>query len=418
MPALLRSVATDLQLPRTEAKAEWVAPATVLGLTALLFWQVIVNAAPCGMATDYEFHIAMAQRMAQTGRLETPHFLYQACVLTVHRLLPGTSFVAAGRAVAFASCCLTSLLIYLGLLSAVRQREPGSVGDHLARKFAGGLPIIAIAVAIAGPISVLTWRNFYLGYISATPHHSPTFTLLRPLAAIAFLACVATAMTPATSALTIARACGIGAIVAVSALAKPNFAMVLLPAAFAAAAIEWWIGNGRRMLWIAMSIAVPVAATLAWQYAFEYARHTPGMPRNGIEFAPFEVYCTHTRWYFVLPKFLLSIAFPLALLWSRPAILRHSFELRFAWLVFAAGCAFAYGFAESGPRRVHGNFLWCSHIGLFVLLLSSARALVADPGRGERWPDRLPWMMLKAQALCGFIYLVGIASGYGLGRFN
>src|SRR5207248_602892 len=103
----------------------------------------------------------------------------------------------------------------------------------------------------------------------------------------------------------------------------------------------------------------------------------------GIIFAPLKVYSLYSSW--LLPKFILSILFPLTvyLLYFRRAT--QDFALNLSWLIFLIGSFYAYFLAESGPRFDAGNFGWGAQIALFILFVWSVKFLIRQEiaTRGE-----------------------------------
>jgi CDP-diglyceride synthetase len=98
------------------------------------------------------------------------------------------------------------------------------------------------------------------------------------------------------------------------------------------------------------------------------------MDASRILFAPFLVYSKMSE--SLLPKFLLSILFPLSiLLLFRTRALRDRYYM-LGLLLFLMGAIQSYFFAESGIRIFKGNFLWSGQLGLFLWFVISLRFVV------------------------------------------
>jgi hypothetical protein len=78
----------------------------------------------------------------------------------------------------------------------------------------------------------------------------------------------------------------------------------------------------------------------------------------------------HSSW--LIPKFFLSVAFPMVVFCTHTHTSIRDNRVIIAWLAFIFGAFYLYFLAESGPRFYHGNFGWSSQITLFILFIVSA----------------------------------------------
>lgn len=365
--------------------------------TASLFLPVLRLLAP---ESDIGVHADQAAQWVASGRtsLALPHFLFPALVIGVRAVLPFLDFAGAGIAVVLASqLALVSLL--LGLL--------GGAWPGAARRRGAALAclLLALSLLLVMPVNLLGLpeRNLYFGYVSISTHHNPTLVLLKPLALGLFLQALS-ALAPGPEPRSALRVFGTAALALLSTLAKPSFALAFLPALALFAGV-WRLGLRRSVdtRLLGLGIALPCLSVLAWQYLTTYAGAAPPELASRIALAPLAVVRALSpsglAW-----KFALSILFPACVYALLPGARRDA-ALNLAWLTFGAGALLAYGFAEAGPRRMDGNFLWSAQIGLFVLFVASllaalrrAAALPA-PGRDARL------------RVCAAAYALHLASG-------
>ena len=120
---------------------------------------------------------------------------------------------------------------------------------------------------------------------------------------------------------------------------------------------------------------------------------------------------------YLLPKFFLSILFPLAvLLFNFRRVVRDN-TLMLAWAGFLASVPQMYLLAESGDRFVQGNFLWGAQIMALILFVASARFLWRERLATGKLPERERTVVLiiyAAHFLAGIAYFVSlmILAGY------
>ena len=197
--------------------------------------------------------------------------------------------------------------------------------------------------------------------------HNPTLTCLKPLAAIVFVLVIKSftpkiqAATPKSRLLDISI---LALLTSLSIIAKPNFIICFLPALGLFMMMRSFILK-KEVPWffLALGVFVPSVLILYYQYQFTYG----GSSSSGIIFAPLLVFSLSSKW--LLPKFLLSILFPLVfsmLFWKQE---RSEKSLQLVWLIFAFGAFYTYFLAESGGRMEHGNFAWSGQISQSLLFM-------------------------------------------------
>lgn len=376
--------------PRIE-RGVVAAPLIAALLGGVVFGAILTNGFTTGEAFgDFAVHNERAARLAAGGRLEMPHPLYHSLVVALHALLPRTDFGTAGLLVVVAAQVLLVLAVYAALRSGL---GPGARRSPLAAA------ALALPLCLVAPIYVLTRgrRQRYFGYVYPNTFHSPTMILLRPLALGLFVACAAVLSdrrAPAALLATLTVACG---------LAKPNYLICLVPALLLMAIADRAPGASGRWRALTAYVLAPAVILLALQAWFTLA--TDRMRPSELAWAPLAVIASYVpdRLPLIAAKLLLSILFPLTVLLAFPGELRREPALRLAWLAFAIGAVYSYGFVELGPRLADGNFLWCGQVTLFVLFVASARTLLGLTPDWPRYALRI--------AACAVALLAQLASG-------
>ncbi|MCL4531090.1 MAG: hypothetical protein M1282_16995 [Chloroflexi bacterium] len=257
---------------------------------------------------------------------------------------------------------------------------------------------IVLGISIAAPVSLLWFKDhaFYLGYVGIVSYHNPTIILLRPLALLQFIYALRGFTLPPPSKAEIFVAILLSLL---STFAKPNFAICLLPAIALIALFKIFRKETAHLTFLIFGFIAPTAMVLAWQFLMTYR----GGDSSHVIFSAFGVMSTYSG--YLLPKFLLSILFPLAvaiLYWKQAS---HNLQLILAWLVFAFGSFFTYFLAESGPRFKDGNFTWSGEIALFVLFAVSTIFFldIQKPSRICRLTAEALWFL---QVAAGVIYYI------------
>jgi hypothetical protein len=375
------------------ARTSAIAAALVAAGAALFFsWVLTLRFTTPEPFQDFRFHNEVAAAMAAGAPLALPHPLYH--ILTA-ALAAATRFPVSWAGLAVAVLAQAGL----GLVAFVDLRA--AAGGRVA------VPAVAaLGLTLVAPLYWLTpaSREFYFGYLFPNALHNPTVILLRPLALGLFLACavvLAGGRDPRP-----ARSAGLALLTVACALAKPSYLICLLPALGVA-----WLLDGlprdRRWSTLLTAVLVPgalVAAAQAW-----FTLTTDRMEPTTIALAPLEVVFLHTRRDVPLlaAKLALSIVFPLvvAAAFAREAV--RDAALRLAWLAFLAGAFYAYGLAETGPRMIHGNFLWSGQVAAAVLFAASARFVLARTRAGGRDEHG------ARLAACAAAFALHVASGLG-----
>jgi hypothetical protein len=119
----------------------------------------------------------------------------------------------------------------------------------------------------------------------------------------------------------------------------------------------------------------------------------------------------------LLPKFFLSILFPLAvtILFFRSAI--ADMRMRLAWIGAALGAFCFYFLIERGrDLTFHGNFGWSGIITFFVLFFASL-AFLLEQWRLQPREARVQWRLILSTAIFGLHTISGLL-WYGLSWYR
>jgi hypothetical protein len=318
---------------------------------------------------DYLSHIQFAEQMLRSRTIQLPHFLWQLLVIAVQVLISQTP-QASAVIVILASLVISCSIIYDFISENTRTTEDITIINW-------AICILSISLLIITPVNILAIYDqcLYFGYIGITTYHNPTIILLKPIALLHFYY---TSNVFDKTKKHDARTILILTILSVlSALAKPSYGIILLPAI--GLFIICRIIRKHYIDWLLLfaGVMMPLIITMAWQYVFTYSSGS----NSHVIFAPFVVMSKFSN--YLLPKFILSILFPLVVLcFYFKEVLKENI-LILSWMIFSFGVFYTYFFAESGPREFDGNFLWSGQIGLFILFVTLIMFLVKKFSEGR-----------------------------------
>jgi len=230
----------------------------------------------------------------------------------------------------------------------------------------------ALSLTFVAPIMLLAPLDglYYFGYIGMANYHNPTVHLLKPLALLSAPHAFRAIEGQKSSAWQIALS---ALWIVISTWIKPNYAISILPALALCAGIRWVMKRkvDINMLLFGFMLPATVMLTAQWMIAYRF-----GDPGESIILAPLVMESSFSD--YLLPKFLLSSAFPLTILWLARRSLLDDARLLVGWTGFLSGVAQLYLLAEGGERLLHGNFRWSAQIMLFLLFAITVRWLLQE----------------------------------------
>jgi hypothetical protein len=187
--------------------------------------------------------------------------------------------------------------------------------------------------------------------------------------------------------------------VVTSALIKPNYLLCFLPALIILAV--WWrlLHKAVDFRYLVFGLLIPAVLVLGVQWWLAY--FSPQGEPSRIIFSPLGVESAYSGT--LLPKFLLSILFPVSILVSDFGKLRDNPVLLLALIGFTVAAFQVYFLAESGNRFYDGNFRWGGQVMLFIWFVVSARELLHKLFDGNK--------CTREKIILSGIYLSHLAAG-------
>ena len=312
-----------------------------------------------GELSDYDGHHKFIREMLERKTVVVPHFLFHAITAAVYKLNISMGLASASTIVASAAYLFTLLTIYIHISRSVL---PESIRWKMLAS------IISVCVVIAAPVALLVLidGHMYLGYIGINTYHNPTMTLLKPLALIHFFMTVKMMESRQATAI---HVIGLVIVSILVALAKPNYTLVMLPVVLIYLIYICLSRQRTNAAAMIISVVAPSVAVLASQLHLFYSD-------DKIQFAPFVVPAALSS--MLLPKFILSMAFPLSVSLLYPKKVMNDMHMKTAWAIFMFGIAQMYLLAESGQRMFHGNFFWSGQIALFILFVATTLFIIRE----------------------------------------
>lgn len=263
--------------------------------------------------------------------------------------------------------------------------------------------LVTFGIIIAAPLFFFVFKDqhFYFGYIGLALYHNPTIILLRPFALILWLLTLNNFFRD--KLIVWETVFGLVALIVVTII-KPSYTLCIFPGM--GIVFLWQLFKRRKINWWYAIIVffVPALLVLGRQY-FVYFQNQVGGDSK-IIFAPFKVISWMSD--YILPKYILSILFPLtvSLIFFKKVL--HDRAMVIAWLIFGIGTIYGYLLAQTGSAQYEGNFLWSTQITLFILFFQSIIFFLAqDVSKNRlRLTSIAIWSVLAVQVVCGIIYYV------------
>ncbi|MDE2637564.1 MAG: hypothetical protein OXI30_14470 [Chloroflexota bacterium] len=377
---------------------------TLLAFSSLIVYLPVMYHAS-RFHSDFGSHIERALKMPHDlDHVSSP--LFHAVFLLVFRFAD-----LAPRDAAFIAILLAMVPVPL-IAFAVFSR---CAGEHLPDSV---LMAVAFGLAIMSPISI--WTNPHLlGYLNSIVYHNPTSITVRlfviPVSILAFRSFQ---YQPYRSLNHRVYELLLSAVmVSLMNLAKPSLALALLPGCCLFAIWRYLRRGSVDWARLVVGIMLPAILMLGLFALISYVDFDDG---SAIEIGFLTFMTQHVPAWRIPIQFMLSIVFPVGvcLLYAKQASRNHF--LIFAWTVFACAILVTYGLFESGPRFLHGNFLWTSYGAVFLLMFASTQFLLEQYVRELQFPHsdfrifglRFSRRFAFATVLFGLHVISGI--GYGL----
>lgn len=365
--------------------------------------------------STYYAHVQFGLVMAEEGNLSSPHFLYQVFVIGVANLFFPNSlsvledFMQAGYLVSVGVMLVLFLLLYVLFRRVVKREDIWS-------------PVLSASMAVffmvGSAVNALVFLDghTYFGYLPLNVYNSPTHTLLKLCAVPLFIMSGAVFIPTRISNKWLIFGTALFSVL--SALAKPSFTVIILPAVGLLVVYKWFRKEHINWPLFIVGLVIPSVLVLGWQYYISYAGGWGDLARRmalatRIAFMPFGQF---TRWEvplgLLLPKLILSALFPIVVYIAYWKTARKDLAFNLGWLVLLFGCLSTYLFVEvfvgggrAGKVSVAGNFTWSGLIGIYILFVAAALFFLKQTF--ERLPvERSGWVRLGASLVALALHVI------------
>jgi hypothetical protein len=237
------------------------------------------------------------------------------------------------------------------------------------------LVLFTVALLLVWPIPLLfpLDQHLQIGYLGISNQlNSPTQVILKPIALLLFVYAVRVFNPPKNHTFKTSAAI-LFLLTILSTIAKPSYIICLLPAMTITSGYMYCTKQPFNWRLFVIGILMPALIILGWQYLATYTSLRIFSRPAGITFIPLGVYSLYPSW--LLPKFLLSILYPLIVtgLYFKSAI--NDLYLRFAWLNFLIGVVYSYTLVETVSMQ-SGNIAWSGQITSFILFVTTTIFLI------------------------------------------
>lgn len=338
----------------------------LLVILTLIIYAISVQAVLTGRGGDFEFHIVWAQQAVEnSGRLPV-NPLYPILVIILSFLLPtADAFIRSGYLVAVTFHVITGLVLYRLYIRPVLGNP-----KNYTQVFLAVFLVLSLLLMSAITIFTLPAHNLFWGYVVPIVYHNSNIILLRAFGLILFfrilMAWDDTGDKASTSAIIFT------AIVTVlSLLSRPQHLIALLPALVLIFVWKFWRKSYQDWKHLLLGVIVPASLTIFLQLLLQPYSQADGT--NGhIGILPFALVTYIPSSVPLIPKYLLSITFPLIVYISYWRKSRAETALNFAWLAFFISNFFMY-FVVEMEKITHFNFIPTSQIAIFILYVISMR---------------------------------------------
>lgn len=307
--------------------------------------------------SDYPAHARFAAKTIDLGVLQTPHFLWQAILVGIKAIFFLNNYIISS----FISIILIYYCLHIVIYRLLHQHLNEKAYSKLFALFFTFLVMIITPILLPTAID----KHLYFGYIGLATYHNPTIVLLKLLVIIQFFSMIKYMSMVKVSKISYLVS---ALLIILCTLAKPSYTICLLPAISVYILYSWIRNIYINVKYATISIIVPSIIILLWQFYYTYQSIiSSSMSDSSIIFDPLSVIEFYSP-HFIILKFFLSIAFPLAFIISYGRISDNYLIL--AYIIATVGISFMYLLSESGSRKYDANFFWSAQIGLFLLLVN------------------------------------------------
>ena len=320
--------------------------------------------------SDHPAHLRAAAMLAGDWRDCLPHPLYHATLV----------MMSAGNVVAMpgVAATLLSLMIAFKFYLTLRVLSVDDGVLAVGTRRAQWWPTVTVALLLTLAMPLPNWWKYgiLLGQPSPNVWHNPTTIFCMPIVLGLFPTAIRS-----TNSLRLSDSIVTGMLFFLCTLAKPNYPLAFAPCCALMLMSQLQIHRGIdlkrwcRILGCGIAMFTPLLLLLGLQFAFAFGSSKP--ESAGIEIAPFKV------WSLFTPNFtastILGLMFPLAVAIAYPRRIRGDACLAWAWVTLTIAMLQLILLAETGPRWMHGNFVWGMLFSTTIVYVYSARILLMAP---------------------------------------
>ena len=361
-----------------------------------------------GVVADIGSHAQMALQ-ARSGAGVPAHFLYFLVIGILAGPHPDMRGALAASVLVLAAAVAAKFWLVRGAWLEALAAGPAATAGQAPRLALWGAACLALAhnLIVPGVAAI----HPYLGNFPPNVWHNSTTIAVAPFAFALFWQSYRYLYAAAPPAVW-----GLVLLTLANVFIKPSYALVFV---VIFPLFSWRRGTAPQARIAAAAVAGIGLLAIAGLSYFFYLRPPAGF-LAGAE--PSQVVVEPLKvWSYLAPSvplsLLVSIAFPLAFVaaYARQAFIRPLFQYAAAHFLLALGMYALL--AESGPRELHGNFVWqlvlCNYILFFVCALLLSEIVLA---RGRTiLRDRLLMLIGAAHVASGIYYLARL-SLYGAVR--
>jgi len=271
------------------------------------------------------------------------------------------------------------------------------------------ISILVLLLFFAHPLS-LFFKHMYLGFAAVNVWHNSSTIMMVPFA-IWLFALTRNWFTKADTAITAALPLVFVAIFNI--LIKPSYCLVyvIVFPVFSLITYRFSAKFYQSLLITAcITLAIFIQYILLYYCTTDFESSGYTGTNSKVIISPFTVWFFYSG-YLIPIKLLLSIMFPLCVLWTLGHRITRDPGYQFAWLGFFVALLIFICVAESGPRLYHANFSWQLIPANFILFLYSLALFYKNKTASiSRFKYRLTQAVFYAHVFCGVFYVYRMIS--------
>ena len=305
--------------------------------------------------SDLPAHITFAQNLFSTSKVSYPLF---HCLILILNMLPFINLDSGAAIVLGVSCICTSIIIRWAFIKLCHKNKSSYLIDALS-----------ICLIMVFSLYIPSYsKNIYYAIGGINVWHNPTYLAVKPFAVLSFFLFVFLYDKYMAKEKYMKNLLGFAVITFLSALAKPSYIFVFLPALAIFLIIELIVTKFKTFkfsLWITLCV-IPSLILLYYQFASSY-----GSQHGGIIFKLGGIWSNNLK--NVIVSIILVNCFSLYVLifGGFKDIIRDKKYLLAVLTALAGGIEF-FLFTEYGPMANCGNLAWGYFIGALIFITISA----------------------------------------------